>query len=248
MTPVRVAAHVHSSWSYDAEWSLQDIANEFRRRRYDVVLMSEHDRSFDQQSWKEYQQACSDASTNDILLVPGIEYEDDDNVVHTPVWGDNIPFLGAGRPTLELLRSAHAEGAVAVLAHPWRRDAISRYQPEWAPLLSAVEIWNRKYDGIAPNRKIKRFADRDDLAPFVSLDFHTSRQFFPLAMSISMTELPSPASLVDAIRGGRCQPEFLGFSALRFTSGLEGATLRALEAVRRGVRGPLRRLQQRAAD
>lgn len=248
MTSVRVAAHVHSSWSYDAEWSLEDIASAFRRRRYDVVLMSEHDRGFDQQRWADYQQACKAASTDDMLLVPGIEYEDADNVVHTPVWGDSVPFLGAGRPTLDLLRSAHTEGAVAVLAHPWRRDAISRYEPTWAQFLSAIEIWNRKYDGFAPNAAAREFADHGGLGPFVSLDFHTRRQFFPLAMSISLEEAPSLVSLVEAIRGGRCQPEFLGLSALRFTKGLEGAALRALEAVRRGVRGPVRRLQQHAVE
>lgn len=240
MTSVRVAAHVHSSWSYDAEWSLQDIARAFRRRRYNVVLMSEHDRGFDQQRWMEYQQACLRASNDNILLIPGIEYEDADNVVHTPVWGENVPFLGSGRPTLELLRLAQAEGAVAVLAHPWRRNAISRYRPEWAPLLSAVEVWNRKYDGVAPHREIKSFADREGLAPFVSLDFHTRAQFFPLAMSVSLAGDASPTSLIEAIRGGRCHAEFLGLSALRFTAGLEGAALRALDTIRRGVRGSLR--------
>jgi predicted metal-dependent phosphoesterase TrpH len=247
MTSVRAAAHVHSSWSDDAEWSLPDIARAFRRRRYDVVLMSEHDRGFDQQRWARYQRACMAASTDGILLVPGIEYEDADNVVHTPVWGFDVPFLGAGRPTLELLRSAQAEGAVAVLAHPWRRNAISRYQPEWAPLLSAVEIWNRKYDGIAPHHAARKFIEKEGFAPFVALDFHTSRQFFPLAMAVSLDERPSPGSLVEAIRAGRCQPEFLGLSALRFTRGLEGLTLRCLEAARRGMRGPLRRLPERTA-
>jgi hypothetical protein len=248
MTSVRVAAHIHSSWSYDAEWSLEDIARAFRRRRYDAVLMSEHDRGFDQQRWLDYQQACKSASTANILLIPGIEYEDADNVVHTPVWGDHVPFLGAGRPTLELLRAAHTEGAVAVLAHPWRRNAISRYEPGWAPFLSAVEIWNRKYDGLAPHQEAGAFADRDGFGPFVSLDFHTRRQFFPLAMSVRLEGAPSPVSLVEAIRAGRCRPEFLGLSALRFTRGLEGAALRALEGARRGVRGPLRRLQGHTAD
>lgn len=243
MISVRVAAHVHSAWSYDGEWSLPDIAAAFRRRRYDVVLMSEHDRSFDAGRWADYQQACKAASTDDILLVPGIEYEDRDNVVHTPVWGGSVPFLGAGRPTLDLLRLARAEGAVAVLAHPWRRDAIARYQPEWAPLLSAVEIWNRKYDGFAPNPKARDLLGAGGLSPFVSLDFHTRRQFFPLAMSVTLDEPPSPESLAEAIRHGRCQPEFLGISALRCTGGVEGTTLRAVEAVRRGVRGPLRRLR-----
>jgi hypothetical protein len=84
-----------------------------------------------------------------------------------------------------------------VLAHPWRLNSISRYQPEWAPLLSAMEIWNRKYDGFAPHREVIEFADREGFAPFVSLDFHTRHQFFPLAMSISLASEPSPASLVE---------------------------------------------------
>ena len=96
MTTVRVAAHVHSSWSYDAEWSLEEIARSFRRRRYDVVLMSEHDRGFNQERWIKYQKACAAESTGDILLIPGIEYEDADNVVHTPVWGRTSPSLAQG--------------------------------------------------------------------------------------------------------------------------------------------------------
>jgi predicted metal-dependent phosphoesterase TrpH len=243
MTRARVAAHVHSSWSYDAEWTLPEIAQAFRRRKYDVVLMSEHDRSFSQDQWVEYQEACEAASTPDITLIPGIEYEDADGVVHTPVWGDGVPFLGAARPTLDLLRAARAEGAVAVFAHPWRREAITRYTPEWIPLLSAVEIWNRKYDGIAPNRDGAKLAARDNLAPFASLDFHTSRQFFPLALSVELDQEPSTASLVEAIRTGDFRPEFLGMSVLRFTGGVEGATLRALEAARRGLRSVARVLR-----
>jgi hypothetical protein len=98
MTRLKVAAHVHSAWSYDAEWPLAKIAKEFRKRRYDAVLMSEHDRSFDQRRWTQYQDACQDASTGGITLIPGIEYEDGDGVVHTPVWGADVPFLGAGLP------------------------------------------------------------------------------------------------------------------------------------------------------
>ena len=92
MTLLKVAAHVHSSWSYDADWSLAEIARAFRKRRYDVVLMSEHDRTFDQQRWESYQDACDQASNSSITLVPGIEYEDGDGVVHIPVWGHDIPF------------------------------------------------------------------------------------------------------------------------------------------------------------
>lgn len=236
VTSLRIAAHVHSSWSYDAEWSLHDLATAFRRRRYNAVLMSEHDRSFDNQRWLDYRKACDAASTDELTLIPGIEYEDSESVVHIPVWGDEVPFLGSGRSTLELLRAAQAEGAVAVFAHPWRRNAVSRYEPEWAPLLSAVEVWNRKYDGIAPHRAARSFAAREGLKPFASLDFHSRRQFFPLAMSVVLDEYPTSASLIEAIRGGHCEADFLGRSAMRFTRGFEGAALRYLEAARRVAR------------
>jgi len=206
------------------------------------VLMAEHDRSFDQTRWEKFQDACRAVS---ITLIPGIEYEDGDSVVRTPVWGEHVPFLGAGRPTLELLQAAQSEGAVAVLAHPWRRNAISRYRAEWAPLLSAVEVWNRKYDGIAPNREAASLAAAADMGRFAALDFHTSRQFFPLAIAIEVADPPTASTLVDAIRKGNFRPEFIGLPVLRFTGGLEGTTLRGLEAARRALRRSARTIKPR---
>jgi len=247
VTRVRVAAHVHSDWSDDGAWSLDAIARAFARRGYDAVLMSEHDHGFTPSRWEAYQRACADASANGILLAPGIEYQDGDNVVHIPVWGDAVPFLGASRPTLELLRLALREGAVCVFAHPWRRDALLRYRPEWGALLSAVEIWNRRYDGIAPHPSAMAFVRQHSLRPFVAHDFHTRRQFFPLSMSMRLMQPLSAAALVEAIRLGQCQPELLGISALRFTCGLEGAIAHALEALRRQTARRIRALQAFAA-
>ncbi len=242
MRQVRVAAHVHSSWSYDGEWSLDDIARVFRRLRYDVVMMADHDRGFDQQRWDAYQRACAHASTNDILLAPGMEYSDPDNVVHTVVWGREMPFLGQGRSTLDVLRAADERDAVTVFAHPWRRNAVARYRRDWAPMLTGVEIWNRKYDGVAPRKEAKMLAERDGLAPFAALDFHTARQFFPLAMTVAIDGTPTVEAVVAAIRADACRPEFLGLSAVRFTRGVEGSALEGLELTRRKLRGPLRRL------
>ena len=62
MRTIRVAPHVHSEWSYDAEWPLAELADAFRQRKYDVVLTAEHDRGFDGARWDAYRQACADAS------------------------------------------------------------------------------------------------------------------------------------------------------------------------------------------
>jgi predicted metal-dependent phosphoesterase TrpH len=91
---IRVAAHVHSDWSYDGSWNLADLARAFHRRGYSAVLMAEHDRGFDSGRWAAYRAACAEASARGgAILVPGIEYSDSANDVHIPVWGD-IPFLG----------------------------------------------------------------------------------------------------------------------------------------------------------
>jgi predicted metal-dependent phosphoesterase TrpH len=246
MTWTKVAAHVHSTWSYDGEWSLEDIARVFTRFGYDAVLMAEHDPGFDEARWQEYRLACEAASTSAIRLIPGIEYQDPDNVVHTIVWGENVPFLGSKRSTLETLRAASEHETATLMAHPWRRKAIERFEPQWAPLLSATEIWNRKSDGIAPRPPAKAFAQAHRLTPFVSLDFHCARQFFPLAMAIEVDTLTTTA-IVRSIRNGNCRPEFAGMSALRFTDGPQGASMRAVERVRRALRTPLRKLRHRTA-
>lgn len=246
MSAVKVAAHVHSTWSYDGEWSLDRIAQTFTGLGYGAVLMAEHDKNFDQARWQEYRLACAAVSTADIVLVPGIEYSDAENIVHAVVWGADVSFLGTGRPTLETLRAAGEQDTAVLLAHPWRAGAISRFRPEWAPLLSATEIWNRKSDGIAPRAAARFFAERHGLAPFASLDFHCARQLFPLAMGMDLSGAPSTASIVRSIRGGACHPEFLGLPALAFTRGPQGGSLRTLERVRRTLRTPARRLAWRA--
>jgi hypothetical protein len=240
---LRVATHVHSEWSYDASWSLAALADAFASRGYDAVLMAEHDRGFDSARWDAYRRACAEASDERILIVPGMEYEDPSRVVHVPVWGEAMPFLGEGRETLDLLRDVRAAGGIAVFAHPWRRDAFSRYRPEWAPYLLGVEIWNRQYDGIAPNPRGRAFAGEHGLRPFVSLDFHTRRQFFPLAMVLDLDGAATTASVAAALAAGRCRPEMARFDALRCTQMLPGGPLRAAEFARRRARGPVRRLQ-----
>jgi hypothetical protein len=244
VTTVRIAVHVHSEWSYDAHWPLGELAAAFKKRRYDAVLMAEHDRTFEEPRWQEYRQACAEASDG-ILLVPGMEYEDAESVIHIPVWGEELPFLGAARPTLELLRDAHETGGFCVFAHPWRRDAFARYDDEWTPFLGAVEIWNRQYDGIAPNPGGLPLARRLGLSPIVGLDFHTRRQFFPLALSVEIEPPLSPAAVVRALHARRYRPEAMRMSAVRFAEGAPALPARAAESARRRLRGPVRSLERR---
>ena len=246
---VRVAAHVHSEWSNDASWPLSRIAATFGRRGYSVVLMSEHSLGFTSGRWLEYVEACEKASTTRVTLVPGIEYGDEDNVVHIPVWG-RVPFFGEAPRTGALLAEVSQAGGTAVWAHPWRRAAWQRFDPEWTEHLRAVEVWNRKYDGIAPNRNSLDFSRREGAPAFVSLDFHTSRQLFPLSLALRLAhpadgEAGSSASVTanrvyEALHAGRFAPRAFGLALDRLTDGPPAAILRALESSRRVLAGLVR--------
>ncbi len=238
----RLAAHVHSAWSYDGSWTLDQIAAGFARRGYRAVLMAEHSQTFSQARWEEYRQACAEASRPDLLLVPGIEYADADDVLHLPVWGD-VPFFGC-EPDPDTLLAAVAETeGFAVLAHPMRRDAWRRVDPAWTARLSGVEFWNRKYDGWAPRSEGLALARSSGAKPFVSLDFHTRRQFFPLAMTMPLDGTQLCVEQVHlALRTGLCRPALWRLPADRFAAGGLGMLSRGAERVRKPAAAVARRI------
>ncbi len=241
MKRIRAAAHVHSDWSYDGRWSLAEIAAGFARRGYDAVLIAEHDRGFDAARLDAHRAACAAASTASIVLVPGIEYSDPSNTVHVPVWGE-VPFLGEGLATGELLRRIGEVGGLAVLAHPGRREVWRSFEPEWASHLLGVELWNRKYDGYAPNRAAARLLrEHSQLLPFVSLDFHTARQLHPLAMVLELDGDPTEARVCDAMRAKRARPTAFGLPALSLAGDAAWPAMRGLEWSRRRLASSARR-------
>ena len=235
MTRHVAACHVHSEWSYDASWTLPDLAAGFAKRGCDLILMTEHDRGWDQVRWERYQEACDAPSGSDILLVPGIEYSDPSNTIHVLVWGAS-DFLGEGLETSELLRRVQASGGVAVFAHPERRAAWKSFDPDWCEGLLGVEIWNRKTDGWAASSGGIRLWNSHPLHPFVGLDFHRSNQFFPLRMQIDAFKSEGVDDIYDALRQRNLAPLFRGRDvSSRFESG-RGLALPAAERFRRIAR------------
>jgi hypothetical protein len=238
---IRVAAHIHSEWSYDGRWTIDRLVSAFRRRGYDALLMAEHDLGYDGCRWQDFVDTCRAASTPAFAVVPGIEYSDDANRVHIAVWGA-AEFLGAGLETLELLHRARDVDALTALAHPGRRDAWKGLDSFCFSLLWAIEVWNRKYDGWAPSGVAQKLLRQNPgLAPFAGLDFHTARQFFPLAMRLQgVTEL-SAEGVVNALKAGRCEAQVFRQPITPLTHGLGLATARRAEHGRRALARGVRR-------
>ena len=56
--------------------------HQFAGLGYQVLLITDHDRGFTEDRFQQHRAACHAASNSRILLVPGIEYSDDSNLVH----------------------------------------------------------------------------------------------------------------------------------------------------------------------
>jgi len=232
---IKAACHIHSEWSYDGEWPLPRLAAEFGRRGYRVLLTTEHDRGFTQHRLLEYRQACAQASSERVLIVPGIEYSDADNIVHVLVWGF-VPFLGEALPTMELLNKVNAAGGIAVLAHPTRREAWKKFDRQWTSQLSGIEIWNRKTDGWAPSKTALSLMKGTSLLPFVGMDFHSPRQFFPLAIHLEVQTSVSEAPVLESLAERRCRSTAFGQPlGGRGVNGWRLAGLRGAERCRRSL-------------
>lgn len=232
MNSARFAVHAHSDWSYDGRFSLPTVARILRALGYRGALMSEHDRGFDEARWLGYQEACARASSESFLLVPGIEYSSADNSVHVPAWGD-LPFLGEELETGDAVQRIATLGGAAVFAHPSRHEAWRKFRPEWARHLLGVEIWNVKEDGYAPSADgVDLWRRHPELVPFASLDFHTPRQIFPLAMQIPVTGAIDRAGVEAALLDKRVRGLAFRSPAESFASGRRLDFARQLERSR----------------
>jgi hypothetical protein len=234
------ASHMHSLWSYDGHWKLEEIVREFSARGYQVLLMTEHDRGFTQSRWMEYREVCRELSSEKMLVVPGIEYSDPDNLIHILTWGD-VPFLGENLPTRSMLAGVREAGGVAVMAHPSRRKAWQRFDPAWSEYLIGIEAWNRKTDGWRPSPDASPLLTASGCTPFVGMDFHERRQIFPLAMVLDCAMPVSERAVVDCLRSRRCEPRAFDIALRPGVTEAMQVSLLPFEAARRGLRWIYRR-------
>jgi hypothetical protein len=228
---VLAACHLHSDWSYDGSWTIDAMVEAFAGRGYRVMMMTEHDNGFTPDRYERFREACGRATTDRMLVMPGMEYSDPANRVHVLVWG--LPFLGEGLETDALLDDVAARGGHAVLAHPNRRAAWECFTPRWGEALLGIEAWNRKYDGIAPGGMASRLLETCAAIPFAGLDFHTARQFFPLGMLLDLDVPVTEEAVLECLRRRRCSARAFG---LPLTERRLGRALPLLQVAERGRR------------
>lgn len=235
MKTLRLAAHIHSEWSDDANWSLSRIRTVLRLLQFDGALMAEHDRGLNEDQRRRHVEACHAASTDSFVFVPGVEYQDSSHRLHVPVYGD-IPFYKSGAPVSQILAFSRSEGGFSVLAHPARRNAIAALDPTCFELADGIEVWNRKYDGFRPSMSSLDIATRYSLRPFVSLDLHDWHQLFIGAMVVPVNG-GGPERVIEGLRNGGALARVAWWKPERFTEGSLGALSGTSENLRRRASG-----------
>lgn len=236
------ACHIHSNWSYDGKWTIADLASEFLRRGWRILMLTEHDRGFTERRRIRHREECVRFSCKDLLILPGIEYSDPSNTVHMLVWGD-VRFAGEAQPTATLLRHVRSSNGIAVLAHPSRKRAWSVFDPAWTQDLSGLEIWNRKTDGWAPSRDAIRLLKATGLPAFAGMDFHDRRQFFPLGLKLDVRGGLSEENVLAALRNQQFAASAFGLRITAESAMRRFGFLRIPEFVRRGTAWSARRVR-----
>lgn len=246
MRELVLAPHIHTSASDDSDWDLERLCRWLGRSGFDGALVCDHDRTMNPARWQALQALCDAVGDRrSFLVVPGVEYQAPDHVVHIPVYGYGR-FHGRSPDIDELLLGAAGTGA-AVFAHPARRDAWRQFNPAWAPQLVGIEVWNRKYDGVSPNSWALGATREHEIPPLAALDWHGPRQLFPLALRVAD---PGPGrnraragAVVAALRAREVRATAFGGRIESYETGALATISQRLERIRRWGAPRLRQLE-----
>ena len=206
---IKCLLHVHSSFSYDSKTDLADVARTARKHGFACVLMSEHNNFMNVDSTAALVRRCEELSDETLLIVPGLELAFDQNSVHLLAYGirEYIDSATPGCTFASLVNQVRAAGGVPVLAHPTRRNAMSRVSLDDLRTLDGVEIWNVKSGNrFFPSSVELRFLERlrasgARLFGYAGVDWHHLARFSPIAVALDAPAL-TRESVLEHLRLG----------------------------------------------
>ena len=179
---LRLDLHIHSGRSPDGRMTLSEIAARARAAGLDGAAVCDHDAVLE-----------NPPEFPDFLLIPGVEVSTE----HGHLLGLFVREPIGTRDFAAAAEAIHAQGGLAVLAHPFEhsRDA-ARLLP-LLPLLDGVEVWNSRADRKIPdaNARAAAFAAEHGLRPFAGSDAHV-----PEEIGRGVTAVEAAERTLDAVK------------------------------------------------
>lgn len=198
---IKLDLHVHTAASFDGRMELDEVVSRAKALSFNGVAVTDHDRLC-RVPWDQYP---------DFLLIPGEEFSTECGHLLGLFLTEEIPFTRQpGRDPLapggvgELIAAIHAQGGLAVLAHPFERNPEEARLAPLVPLLDGLEVWNgranRKFPGA--NAQARAFARKNGLAPFAGSDAHLPRELGNGVLTLEARAL-TPQAVKAALLAGR---------------------------------------------
>src|SRR5262245_55831554 len=127
--------HAHSSYSFDSQVPLAEVAALARRRGQSFLLQTEHSNELTRERHAAYRREAAGLSGPDLLVAAGVEYASADNRVHVLSVGvaefhEDLRLFPPQRGP-ELLDRIRAAGGLSILAHPDRADVLAVLHAEF---------------------------------------------------------------------------------------------------------------------
>ena len=242
MKHIKALFHIHSTYSYDGEWSLEKLKNSAIKHGYNALFICEHNRNFSDKKFKSLIKECDNLSDDKVLLIPGIEYEDADNIIHICTFGlKNL--ISEYSSINDLLQKVVKENGIAVYAHPEGKHSYKKIDKNVFSLLNGIEVWNRKEDGIKPSKIAWSLYKKHKVTPFVSLDFHRKAQLFPLSILFRNISLDKE-EILESIRNGKLVSTAFGIPISFFYNPIIYLCMVSVDYTRKGLLSIIRKIKR----
>ena len=207
--------HVHSDFSFDGTKSIEEIISQVSPEGYRFLALAEHVPGLDEEVFAEYLDCCKSASTEELVVIPGLEVISEFDLEILALGIDR--WIGPG-PLRTVIDAVHDAGGLAVLAHPygWNPDFYLSIQSALADL-HGVEVWNHRRDGDSgENPGALKLLDHlrqanEGMLAFGGMDYHGPYKGRDL-VTIAEPEVLTEEAVVSALKAGRFR---FGKGALR---------------------------------
>ncbi len=160
---VRLDLHVHSERSHDGRMSPKAIAARAKAAGLQGVAICDHDRFY-----------AGDTLLDGVLIIPGVEF----STQYGHLLGLFVEKPFESGDVSQIIEKIHAQGGLAVLAHPFQHNSDGARLAPIVHLLDGVEVWNSRADrkNRRANAQAKAFAETHGLLYFAGSDAHVPQE------------------------------------------------------------------------
>ena len=187
---LRFDLHIHSEQSFDGCMSLSEIVRLARERGLNGVAICDHDRVLE--SVPEY---------DDFLVIPATEISTERGhllglFVREPI---------ETRQFSEAVTAIHAQGGLAVIAHPFEHSKDEHRLDDVMSRLDGVEIWNSRADrkNKNANAMARELARKWEMPVTAGSDAHVPEEVGGGVTVLEADELSLSAAKAALLRGSR---------------------------------------------